>query len=660
MTIERKKQKIFAGSAVTDPTQAFGSKSQGSPIESTDIDVIQTTEWESGLESGIINTHGDRKAPLLTEINGLYYTITKQINNIFGLSGYHPHLQTQEYAENVYVFNSGDGKIYRAKIDVPEGELLTNLTYWEDTGKNITTFLTTTLLSSDVIDNLTSTDTDKPLSANQGKELEDNKADKSELAIIGDTRTSTKCKQLKNSKNINNREHSVFLMEDGTIKGCGIGDNFGHIGGDYNLNVHFPTNVAIDNENPPQTKFVDVALEVNCGFALTEDGDIYSWGQGTNGVLGHGNTQDQKYAKRIDYFYDNTIKISKLIPQKTSDFNDDNTMMFITTTGLLYGCGQNSAGVLGDGSIVDRYTPVLFGGGAITDVIDVILTCGASGSVYVITDDGVDKKLFICGKNENGNFGLGDTTSRSTPEEIIQFRNDIKKVDAEYGDLGGIHISACVIDNAGDTWFAGANEYGQLGFGDTTQRITWAKNTNLSNIKDVIIGGGRTMTIVVIDDNDTLKIAGYGLYGQTGQNTTTDQWLFISPEVTGANLDFQGKIKKVIIAGYDSTSAVIVLDTDGYIYGCGYGLNGNLSRGIFQSTNLLFKRFINDKIASETRKATDIVVYGHSLYWCIMVLYDDGLARATGNNISGMCGNTDQEIVGGQGIDLSFLRDVKF
>ena len=42
-------------------------------------------------------------------------------------------------------------------------------------------------------------------------------------------------------------------------------------------------------------KCVDVSSGTAVSFAVTEDGECFSWGMGTNGQLGHGDDEEDAY-----------------------------------------------------------------------------------------------------------------------------------------------------------------------------------------------------------------------------------------------------------------------------------------------------------------------------------------------------------------------------
>jgi hypothetical protein len=123
--------------------------------------------------------------------------------------------------------------------------------------------------------------------------------------------------------------------------------------------------------------------------------------------------------------------------------------------GGAYCWGRNDAGQLGDGSNVDRSTPVAISGGiAFTSLVaGVVHTCGltAAGSAY------------CWGSNADGQLGIGTIGgSASTPQLVVGGRTF---VSIAVGD----HHSCGVIAN-GLAYCWGRNDHGQLGDGTRTNR----------------------------------------------------------------------------------------------------------------------------------------------------------------------------------------------
>lgn len=99
------------------------------------------------------------------------------------------------------------------------------------------------------------------------------------------------------------------------------------------------------------TKIMDNVKQVSMGkfggAAVTEDGDLYTWGYNGRGLVGNGTTVDQR----------TPVKIMSNVIQVTVS-NRDAVAFAVTEDGYLYGWGRNDYGQVGNGSTADQLKPV--------------------------------------------------------------------------------------------------------------------------------------------------------------------------------------------------------------------------------------------------------------------------------------------------------------
>lgn len=433
------------------------------------------------------------------------------------------------------------------------------------------------------------------------------------------------------------RNSMAVIMKDGNIKIWGRGANYG-VTDPNGSDQYQPFLLSVDPDNPPTSKFVQVAFGPYCGFALDADGRVYSWGYNGYGQLGHGDTINRQYAKRIEHFIANDIKIARIIPCNEMGYNDASTVMFIGTNGYAYGCGDNHEGVLGDGTLINRYIPIRIG--ALTNVADIVLTGGNAGSAYLRTDNGGAKELYVTGYNASGQLGAGHNNRVVTPTKINNFSN-ITHIAAYSGVNvpGTATYGSAIFINSGKVYTTGFNDFGQLGQGHTNSLNSWSEVPGLSGIIDAGIVGSPYDTSYVINSGGQLLLCGYNGYGQLGRGHLNNSPTFSLP--VGGDLQFQGNIKKVLLPGDKSAQGVLVLDNNGQVYGCGFGYYGALSQGDYAVHNHVnFKKAINSKNAGEKRKCIDIGCTGWYSTYSVFLLYDDGTLRTAGNNDYGVQGRT--------------------
>ncbi len=149
------------------------------------------------------------------------------------------------------------------------------------------------------------------------------------------------------------------------------------------------------------------------------------------------------------------------------------------------------------------------------------------------------------------NDGSGWTTATSAP--------DIRSIAA-----GGDHSCALLSTGVVKCW--GADNLGQLGYGDTTARGDGAGEMG-DNLPAVDLGTGRTATAIssarnhtcALLDNTTVKCWGNGNFGQLGQGDTNDRG--DQPNEMGDNLPAinlgTGRTAVAISAGNVQTCALL-------------------------------------------------------------------------------------------------------
>jgi alpha-tubulin suppressor-like RCC1 family protein/subtilase family serine protease len=221
----------------------------------------------------------------------------------------------------------------------------------------------------------------------------------------------------------------------------------------------------------------------------------------------------------------------------------------IKQDGTVWSTGLNQYGQLGDGTNVQRKSPVQVGS-------DSNWMSVASGYYHTsaLKDDGT---LWSWGYNGYGQLGDGTNVAKNAPVQIGTDNNWA-------GVVAGMYYTVAVKSD-GTLWAWGYNGYGQLGDGTNVAKNTPVQIGTESNWVGVAAGMNHT---VAVKSDGTLWAWGYNAYGQLGDGTTTGR---TSPVQVGSDSDWQ-----TISAGYYHT---IGTKTDGSLWTWGYNAYGQLGDG---------------------------------------------------------------------------------
>ncbi|KAJ8960520.1 hypothetical protein NQ318_013805 [Aromia moschata] len=158
-------------------------------------------------------------------------------------------------------------------------------------------------------------------------------------------------------------QYCTFAIHwDGYVSACGKG-SYGRLGLGESTNQCLPKRILLDSvvKRLSSSKGSDRHT-----LALTENGTVYSWGDGDYGKLGHGNCATHKQPERIaGPFLGKTIKYINAGYRHSAAITDD---------GRLFTWGEGDHGRLGHGDSNGRHVPT-----QVADLADVgSVACGSS------------------------------------------------------------------------------------------------------------------------------------------------------------------------------------------------------------------------------------------------------------------------------------------
>ena len=270
---------------------------------------------------------------------------------------------------------------------------------------------------------------------------------------------------------------------------------------------------------------VSVGGQFSCG--VLDDGSMWCWGSGGPGLLGVYPEPDDPRVPvqvRVPAWKDRGVGAMQV---EVGFYHACGVM----TDATLWCWGQNEYGQLGVGSFDDKAVPVQVEAdrwGSGYDLIGVTHISLQFHGTCALLEDGT---VWCWGRGDRGRLGIGSTSNQSLPQQVLP---------GAWGSGSSIPTVTCMavteqsgvaLLEDGTVWTWGNNWSGQLGVGTSPSTSTtpiqvnegaWGNETTDGEMPVVSVHAGGAHACALVE-NGTLWCWGFGIGGQIGVNSRTDQ-----------------------------------------------------------------------------------------------------------------------------------------
>ncbi len=293
---------------------------------------------------------------------------------------------------------------------------------------------------------------------------------------------------------------SLILTTEGVLYAFGC-NQYGQLGIGDNEQRQSMVPISLSKRE----RVVKIAAGDAFAVALTERGQVYTWGRNAEGELGLGDVRDRSLPTLVSNFVAN-----EEIVDVTAG---SNFVVTLSKSGTIWTWGSNKRGQLGNGSsggisMVPREIK-----GSLQGINFTAVTAGRAHTL-ALSGSG---EIYSWGGNDSGQLGLGDTEDRNAPFAILHrfTRSRIQSIAT-----GAMHSMA--LTEKGEIFTFGSNAGDQLGYNLRSRETFITVPRLVDKVKGVRIHAGSQVSMATVRSGKVF-VWGCNDHGQLGLNDKTSR-----------------------------------------------------------------------------------------------------------------------------------------
>ncbi|KAG6956032.1 hypothetical protein JG688_00011615 [Phytophthora aleatoria] len=205
-----------------------------------------------------------------------------------------------------------------------------------------------------------------------------------------------------------------------------------------------------------RTTIAMVACGAQHSLAITDAGELYTWGSGEDGRLGHGDMRDRAVPRKVMSLLRESVASASCGGAHTA---------VLTAKGTVFSFGRGRNGRLGLGDNKWRDTPHQIVGFPQGTLISQVV-CGWNFTTALDRHG----NIFTWGKTGEGQCGLGYVDRDQVVPRFVEKLRDVAG-GSSVVDVACGYTHTVVLTASGELYSWGLGEYGQLGTGDVYQPL---------------------------------------------------------------------------------------------------------------------------------------------------------------------------------------------